>query len=62
MDKKRQTTIYLSVEDERRINRLLSFFLLANDKKTRSDLFCEGIKLLHDRELKKGDGGTKESF
>jgi len=53
MNKKTKTTIYISKDDETMVNELISFFLLSKNKKTKSWLFCEGIKMVYEKEFRK---------
>ncbi len=48
---KTRTTVYMSEEDEMMLNELFIARLRKKSKTDKSALFCEGIKLLFEKEI-----------
>ena len=48
---KKQTTIYITDEEEDMVNRLLFFRAKLKQKTTRSALFCEGLRYMYKNEV-----------
>lgn len=55
MGKKQQTTIYITEKIEQMVNRLIFLRANRNDKTNRSELFCEGLKALYEKEFKESE-------
>jgi len=55
MENKQQTTIYITEQIEQMLNKLV--FLRANrkEKTSRSELFCEGLKMVYGKEFGKNE-------
>ena len=51
MEKKKQATIYVTAEEEEMLNRLLFLRAARNEKTTRSALFCEGLRVVYEKEI-----------
>ena len=49
--KKAKTTVYMTEEDETLLNELFIKRLRERRKTDKSALFCEGIRLLYEREI-----------
>ncbi len=49
--KKARTTVYMTEEEETRLNELFIKRLREKRKTDKSALFCEGIKLLFEKEI-----------
>lgn len=52
--KKFKTSVYLSPEDEHLLDELFINRIKTKNKTDRSALLCEGLRLLHEKELNKG--------
>lgn len=48
---KNKTTVYISEEDERLLDEVFIKRLRDRNKTDRSSLFCEGIRLLYEKEI-----------
>ncbi len=51
--KKMKTTVYMSEEDETLLNEVFIKRLRNRNKTDKSTLFCEGIRLLYEKEFRK---------
>ncbi|MCL5875354.1 MAG: hypothetical protein M1114_02690 [Candidatus Dependentiae bacterium] len=49
--KKFKTTIYMSQEDEERLNELFIVRIKSRKRTDKSALLCEGIRLLYEKEV-----------
>lgn len=50
---KNKFTMYLTEEAEHQFNEIYAFKIMAGEKDTKSDIMCDGLKLLHRRIFKK---------
>ncbi len=53
--KKAKTTVYMNLEEETLLNELFIKRLRERKKTDKSALFCEGIRLLYDKEIALSD-------
>ena len=53
--KKFKTTIYMSQEDEERLNELFIKRIKSRNRTDKSALLCEGVRLLYEKEVKDGE-------
>jgi hypothetical protein len=54
--KKAKTTVYMNEDEETLLNELFIKRLRDRNKTDKSALFCEGIRLLFDKEIGEQDG------
>lgn len=57
--KKAKTTVYMTEEEETFLNELFIKRLRERRKTDKSALFCEGIKLLYEREIESNQADKK---